>query len=175
MNAINKNLLVALAFVALGAIAVAGWARQGDAPAGVQAFQPGVYGSNPAAAAAPVDSRSEMEASLDGYPASYGNPCVEPAQVAAPVAYRDLNRPVHVRPAQRVVEEPARREATAEPRSSAAPARRTRSTGKSVAIVAGSAGVGAAIGGLAGGGKGAAIGAISGGSAGYVYDRLTRR
>jgi hypothetical protein len=48
-----------------------------------------------------------------------------------------------------------------------------RSTGKSVAIVAGSAGAGAAIGALAGGGKGAAIGALSGGAAGFIYDRLT--
>lgn len=48
-----------------------------------------------------------------------------------------------------------------------------RSTGKSVAIVAGSAGVGSAIGAIAGGGKGAAIGALSGGGAGFVYDRLT--
>ena len=51
--------------------------------------------------------------------------------------------------------------------------RRGRSTGKSVAIVAGSAGVGAAIGALAGGGKGAAIGALAGGGGGFVYDRLT--
>lgn len=48
-----------------------------------------------------------------------------------------------------------------------------RSTQKSVAIVAGSAGAGAAIGALAGGGKGAAIGALSGGAAGFIYDRLT--
>ncbi len=43
----------------------------------------------------------------------------------------------------------------------------------SAAIVAGSAGAGAAIGGIAGGGKGAAIGALSGGAAGFIYDRLT--
>ena len=48
-----------------------------------------------------------------------------------------------------------------------------RSTGKSVAVVAGSAGAGAAIGALAGGGKGAAIGAASGGVAGFIYDRFT--
>ena len=46
--------------------------------------------------------------------------------------------------------------------------RRGRSTGKSIAIVAGSAGVGAAIGALAGGGKGAAIGAVAGGAADLV-------
>ena len=51
--------------------------------------------------------------------------------------------------------------------------RRHRSTGQSVAIVAGSAGTGAAIGAIAKGGKGAAIGAIVGGAAGLIYDRLT--
>ncbi len=51
--------------------------------------------------------------------------------------------------------------------------RNHRSTGKSVAIVAGSAGTGAAIGAIAGGGKGAGIGALAGGAAGLVYDRLT--
>ena len=51
--------------------------------------------------------------------------------------------------------------------------RKKRSTGKSVAIVAGSAGAGAALGGLIGGGKGAGIGALSGGAAGFIYDRLT--
>lgn len=52
---------------------------------------------------------------------------------------------------------------------------RHRSTARSVAIIAGVAAAGAAIGGIAGGGKGAAIGAITGGSGGYVYDRMTRR
>jgi hypothetical protein len=53
------------------------------------------------------------------------------------------------------------------------PVRKRRSTEKSVLIVAGSAGAGAAIGGLAGGGKGAAIGAIAGGVGGFIYDRAT--
>jgi hypothetical protein len=48
-----------------------------------------------------------------------------------------------------------------------------RSKTKSAAIIAGSAGAGAAIGAIAGGGKGAAIGAISGGAAGLIYDRTT--
>lgn len=52
--------------------------------------------------------------------------------------------------------------------------RETRSVGKSVAIVGGSSGAGAAIGALTGGGKGAALGAIIGGTAGFIYDQQTR-
>jgi hypothetical protein len=73
---------------------------------------------------------------------------------------------------------PVRRTASAAPVYSqqdtyGEPVHRGRSTGKSVAIVAGSAGTGAAIGAIAGGGKGAAIGAIAGGVGGFVYDRIT--
>lgn len=64
--------------------------------------------------------------------------------------------------------------------ASAAPVQRAsvsrpRSKEKSALIVLGSAGAGAAIGGLAGGGKGAGIGAISGGTAGFIYDRMTHK
>jgi hypothetical protein len=48
-----------------------------------------------------------------------------------------------------------------------------RSKAHSAEIVAGTAGVGAAIGAIAGGGPGAAIGAIAGGAGGFAYDRLT--
>ena len=52
---------------------------------------------------------------------------------------------------------------------------RERSFGHSAAIVGGSAGAGAAVGALAGGGKGAGIGALAGGGAGLIYDRLTHK
>lgn len=51
--------------------------------------------------------------------------------------------------------------------------RHGRTKTHSAEIVAGTAGVGAAIGAIAGGGKGAALGGISGAGAGFVYDRLT--
>lgn len=78
--------------------------------------------------------------------------------------------------ASRAVTPAVRSDATAPeaaPPRARTPQRQRRSTAKSAAIVGGSAGVGAAIGALAGGGKGAAIGAISGGTAGFVYDRHT--
>ena len=49
-----------------------------------------------------------------------------------------------------------------------------RSAGQSAAIIAGSAGAGAAVGALAGGTKGALIGAAVGGVGGLIYDRTTR-
>jgi hypothetical protein len=52
---------------------------------------------------------------------------------------------------------------------------RRRPFSHSAAIVGGSAGAGALIGALAGGGKGAAIGALAGGGGGLVYDRLTHK
>lgn len=61
------------------------------------------------------------------------------------------------------------------PHATAHVGKKPRSTRKSAAIVAGTAGFGAAIGALAGGGPGAAIGALSGGGAGYVYDRVTHK
>ena len=52
--------------------------------------------------------------------------------------------------------------------------KKKRSWEKEALIIGGSAGAGAAIGGLAGGKKGAGIGAITGGVAGLIYDLATR-
>lgn len=52
--------------------------------------------------------------------------------------------------------------------------RRGRSPGASAAIIAGSAGAGAAIGAVSGGGKGAAIGAVIGGVSGLIIDQTTK-
>ncbi|MBL8211974.1 MAG: hypothetical protein JNK87_14755 [Bryobacterales bacterium] len=92
-----------------------------------------------------------------------------PAPVATPVSYASDQ--------DRVVPAPVvRRTATvSESPRTVAVRKPARSTKKSVAIVAGSAGAGAAIGAVAGGGKGAAIGALSGGAAGFIYDRLTAK
>ena len=90
---------------------------------------------------------------------------VQPANYTADV-------PVAPRPAYYATPAPR---PTARRQYSDQPSVKPRSTKKSVAIVAGTAGVGAAIGALTGGGRGAAIGALAGGGAGFVYDRLTHR
>jgi hypothetical protein len=104
-------------------------------------------------------------------PAMYNGP-------AAPVTYSDQSaqpaaparRVYRPKPSAAVSTQPAvARDASGEPVT----VRRHRSTEKSVLIVAGSAGTGAAIGAIAGGGKGAGIGALAGGAAGFIYDRLT--
>lgn len=126
------------------ALAVAGWTRKPSEPVAP-------YATNFAAA------------NPDAQPAT---PCVDTTNYdAAPPAYVTNRYVRSARPSYPQSTEPAG--------SRAVPARHGRSTGKSVAIVAGSSGVGAAIGGLAGGGKGAGIGALAGGAAGFAYDRLT--
>jgi hypothetical protein len=149
--------LVVGAFSLLAAVAAVGWTRKLPSPQPVDAtsqnfsVQPARYAVQP-------------QSNFIGNNADATYPRVQPAsplytaaaprravrRVSAEPEYAnrsDLNRP-YVRP---------------------------RSTKKSIAITAGSAGVGAAIGALAGGGRGAAIGALAGGGAGFIYDRLTHR
>jgi hypothetical protein len=140
-----RQALIIAGFSLLGVMALAGWTRNPDSPAAT--VQPAAFAG-------------EYQRTLDN--------CVEsvPAQsavYAAPsdrMGYRTYSRPRVVRTYSEQERENVVR-------------RKKRSTGKSVAIVAGSAGAGAAIGAIAGGGKGAAIGGLSGGAAGFVYDRLT--
>lgn len=91
-------------------------------------------------------------------PVVYTQPAVRRAVVQRTPVYRS-------RPAREVVRT---REAASETR------RTRRSWKKEALIIGGSAGAGAAIGGVAGGKKGAAVGALAGGAAGLVYDLATR-
>ncbi len=136
----------------LAVVALLGWTRGGA-----------VHETRPAPAAV-VGQPSADQAPLD----QYGMPA------AAPVDTRRASADSRPAPA------PVRRATThanasyaAQQPVSSRPVRRGRPASHSAAIVAGSAGVGAAIGALAGGGKGAGIGALGGGAAGLVYDRLT--
>lgn len=158
MTTRTKNALMIAGFALLGVFAVAGWTRQ---PSGSTIGTNNLLAPNGVYTSTPDPNR-----------VTYGEPvpnCEEPVYSNAaytPAAYpryRTSNRPRVIRSTNYVERD----------RVVVTQSRRNRSKGKSAAIVAGSAGVGAGIGALAGGGKGAAIGAISGGAAGFVYDRLT--
>jgi hypothetical protein len=186
MTARMQQALIIAGFAILAIVAVAGWTRNPQVSANSAMTPQGVYAANQmpmTSAQQAVDSNGRIVygqqpngytqpyAQPAGYApgyAAYQNNCVEPVSVqsaayATPgyaTRYRTYSRP-------RVVRSYVRQDRDYVVR------RNKRSTGKSVAIVAGSAGAGAAIGALAGGGKGAAIGGLTGGAAGFIYDRLT--
>ena len=170
-----KTTIISAAFAVVAILAVIGWARTpAPAPsfAGAQVAwdtsMPAVQASGPVSAAPGTRAVYGGEQPEAYRESATANPCVQPVAYASPApSYAERYSVRTVRP--RTVAAPERLR-TYEERPVV---RHGRSTKKSAAIVAGSAGFGAAIGALAGGGKGAAIGALAGGGSGFVYDRLT--
>ena len=144
------NAAMIAAFALLSAVAVAGWTRQPGAPALL--FQ---YSRQPLPPPRIIARNRRIR--------------TQPTRRMRPTMRRALTHTIE----PRVVRSNTVRSNYVERNREVVVQRRGRSTGKSAAIVAGSAGAGAAIGAVAGGGKGAGIGALSGGAAGFIYDRLT--
>lgn len=148
-----QTALIIAGFAVLSTIAVAGWTRNPSGPElGMNANRVS-YGQPVSAIQDDRNCNEVLPAATDYTPVTAAG-------------YQTSNRP-------RVIEREVVREV--QPARQVVVRKKGRSTAKSVAIVGGAAGAGAAIGALAGGGKGAAIGALSGGGAGLVYDRLTHK
>lgn len=145
------------AFSLLSAVAVAGWMRT-SAPAQQAPNQLMTAGYNT------PGFTPDMAQQQAGVPQQFAGTAPVYTSAPAPAPVVRVQRPRAVRQATYSEARPVMRTV-----------RKQRPTSHSVAIVAGGAGAGAAIGALAGGGKGAAIGAITGGAAGLIYDRMTAK
>ncbi|MCU1261130.1 MAG: hypothetical protein JWO80_4015 [Bryobacterales bacterium] len=199
----RKALAIGAGVVVVAGLAAVGWARRESAVAPAQnAFGQAALGETapsnyPVNSGVPQQPLNSYGAPQAGYAQSSSG--YQSDMVREDGYYSRVRRPIYVRNAMDYQQQPQAMEPPVQetyderrttyveqPRTTVE--RRTyvsrpyreevrhgRSTKKSVAIVAGSAGVGAAIGALAGGGKGAAIGALGGGGAGFIYDRMTHK
>lgn len=190
MNPNNRKTFAIVAAIAvLAVIGAVAWAKRSSDTApnafaqpafGQPASQPAYDPRNPQAPGYVQSSNGYVQSSNVGYGEEdgYYSTIRRPLSVHNAVAYQPQDQ--LIRETDNTYIEPGSTRSTSVRRNTyvSRPYEREeirdgRSTGKSVAIVAGTAGVGAAIGAIAGGGKGAAIGAVSGGGAGFVYDRMT--
>lgn len=164
----NALILGLLSIIALG---VWTWESNGNEPAFLSDWH-SLYGpqaqfSGPVPVTLPDGRQAYLMVPQEAPAQNYVHPVYSPQPTLQMVpAQRPLTRVVE-QPVERIVE---RRVVTEEQIED----EEKRSWEREVLIVAGSAGAGAAIGGVAGGKKGAAVGAISGGVAGLVYDLATR-
>jgi YD repeat-containing protein len=181
----KQRLGLVAAFAVLGVAAVSGWVRKpSTAPASYSAVAPPATETQSANGTTLPTGNTTVAYDQYGQPIGANTAASGPSYVTSSPA-EPCGQPVSALPSyaapryvRTVRSEPAVYQAEdrqfAEPRYGyTRPTHHRRSVGKSVAIVGGSAGVGAAIGAIAGGGKGAGIGALAGGAGGFIYDRLT--